>query len=123
MKAFDFIEARSAREAVAFLTTYGKRGRLFASGTDVLSMLKGGIAGPMEATPEVLISLAKAGDLAGIRYDPQVGLVIGSMARLIEIIEHPVIQDRYPLLVQAASQIASPQLRHTSTIAGNICQL
>jgi xanthine dehydrogenase YagS FAD-binding subunit len=44
------------------------------------------------------------------------------MTRLIAIIEHPVIEAQYSLLAQAASQVASPQLRHTSTIAGNLCQ-
>jgi xanthine dehydrogenase YagS FAD-binding subunit len=44
------------------------------------------------------------------------------MTRLIDLIEHPLIQEQYNLLVQAASQVASPQLHHTSTIAGNLCQ-
>jgi xanthine dehydrogenase YagS FAD-binding subunit len=122
MRAFDFIDARSAQEAVELLTTYGKRAQLFASGADVLFMLKDAIEGPMEPAPDVLINLAKATELAGIHHDPGTGLWLGAMTRLIDLIEHPVVQAQYPLLVQAASQVASPQLRHTSTIAGNLCQ-
>jgi xanthine dehydrogenase YagS FAD-binding subunit len=122
MKAFDFIDARSAQEAVELLTTYGKRVQPFASGADVLFMLKDGIEGPMEPSPDVLINLGTAKELEGVRHDSTAGLWLGGMTRLIDIIEHPVIQARYPLLVQAASQVASPQLRHTSTIAGNLCQ-
>jgi xanthine dehydrogenase YagS FAD-binding subunit len=44
------------------------------------------------------------------------------MTRLIDLIEHPLMQAQYSLLRQAASQVASPQLRHTSTLAGNLCQ-
>jgi xanthine dehydrogenase YagS FAD-binding subunit len=122
MRAFDFIDAHSPQEAVELLTTYGKRAQLFASGADVLFMRKDAIEGPMETAPEVLINLGKIKELEGIRHDPSTGLALGAMTRLIDLIEHPVIQARYTLLAQAASQVASPQLRHTSTIAGNLCQ-
>jgi xanthine dehydrogenase YagS FAD-binding subunit len=122
MRAFDFIDARSAQEAVDLLTTSGKRAQLFASGADVLFMLKDGIEGPMEPSPDVLINLGTATELAGIRHGLTAGLWLGAMTRLIDVIEHPIVQARYPLLAQAASQVASPQLRHTSTIAGNLCQ-
>src|SRR5918996_1085055 len=111
MRSFDFIDARSSQEAVELLTTHGKRAQLFASGADVLFMLKDAIEGPMEPSPEVLINLGKVKELEGIRYDPTAGLWLGAMTRLIDVIEHPLIQAQYPLLVQAASQVASPQLR------------
>jgi xanthine dehydrogenase YagS FAD-binding subunit len=104
------------------LTTHGKGAQLFASGADVLFMLKDAIEGPMETPPDVLITLGKVPELAGIRYDSTTGLALGAMTRLIDLIEHPIIQEQYSLLAQAASQVASPQLRHTSTLAGNLCQ-
>jgi xanthine dehydrogenase YagS FAD-binding subunit len=122
MKAFDFIDAHSAQEAVELLTTYGKQAQLFASGADVLFMRKDAIEGPMEVSPDVLINLGKAKELAEMRHDPSTGLWLGAMTRLIDLMEHPIVQAQYPLLVQAASQVASPQLRHTSTLAGNLCQ-
>src|SRR5919198_1888536 len=122
MRAFDFIDAHSAQEAVELLRTYGKRAQLFASGADVLFMLKDAIEGPKETPPDVLINLGKAHELAGIRHDPTTGVALGAMTRLIDLIEHPIVQAQYNLLVQAASQVASPQLRHTSTLAGNLCQ-
>ena len=122
MRAFDFIDAHSAQEAVELLRTYGKRAQLFASGADVLFMLKDAIEGPKETPPDVLINLGTSTDLEGIRHDATTGLWLGAMTRLIDLIEHPLMQARYPLLMQAASQVASPQLRHTSTLAGNLCQ-
>src|SRR5919199_4158127 len=122
MRAFDFIDAHSAQEAVDLLRTYGKRAQLFASGADVLFMLKDAIEGPKETPPDVLINLGKITELEGIRHDPTTGLWLGAMTRLIDLIEHPLIQAQYSLLMQAASQVASPQLRHTSTLAGNLCQ-
>ena len=76
----------------------------------------------METPPDVLINLGKVPELAGIHHDPTTGLRLGAMTRLIDLIEHPLIQEQYTLLAQAASQVASPQLRHTSTLAGNLCQ-
>jgi xanthine dehydrogenase YagS FAD-binding subunit len=122
MRAFDFIDARLAQEAVELMRKYGKRAQLFASGADVLFMLKDAIEGPKETPPDVLINLGKITELEGIRHDPTTGLWLGAMTRLIDLIEHPLMQAQYSLLVQAASQVASPQLRHTSTLAGNLCQ-
>jgi len=91
MKAFDFIDARSPHEAVELLTAYGKRGQLFASGADVLFMLKDAIEGPMEISPDVLINLGKVQELTEIHHDPATGLRLGAMTRLIDLIEHPLI--------------------------------
>jgi xanthine dehydrogenase YagS FAD-binding subunit len=122
MKSFELIDARSAREAADLLKTYGKRAKLFATGADLLYMMKDWIEGPAVPYPEVLVNLATVRELEGISFDPKKGLTIGAMTRLINLIEHPLIQSQYSLLVQAASKVASPQLRHTSTIAGNLCQ-
>ena len=88
MRAFDFINAHSAQEAVELLRTYGKRAQLFASGADVLFMLKDAIEGPKETPPEVLINLGKITELEGIRYDSTTGLWLGAMTRLIDLVEH-----------------------------------
>lgn len=122
MRAFEFIDARSAEEAVDLLRKYGKRAQLFATGADVLYMMKDWIEGPAVPYPEVLINLAAIKELEGIRSDPARGLTMGAMTRLVEIIEHPLIRSEYSILAEAASKVASPQLRHTSTIAGNLCQ-
>src|SRR5919109_103823 len=106
MRAFDCIDAHSAQEAVDLLTTHGKRAQLFASGADVLFMLKDAIEGPMETPPDVLINLGQVQELAEMRYDPTTGLRLGAMIRLIDLIEHPLIQEHYSLLAQAASQVA-----------------
>ncbi len=47
---------------------------------------------------------------------------IGALTTLAEIAGHPVLRAHYPLLVQAARNVASPQIRNVATIAGNLCQ-
>jgi xanthine dehydrogenase YagS FAD-binding subunit len=43
-------------------------------------------------------------------------------ATLAEIEQHPVIQEKFPVLAQAASSAATPQLRNMGTVGGNLCQ-
>ena len=35
---------------------------------------------------------------------------------------HPLVQQRYPLLAEAAASVASPQIRNMGTVGGNLCQ-
>jgi xanthine dehydrogenase YagS FAD-binding subunit len=53
---------------------------------------------------------------------PQGGLGIGALTTITEVARHEMIQRRYRALAQAASEVASPQLRNQGTLGGNICQ-
>jgi len=59
--------------------------------------------------------------LQGIVYDSQ-GLRIGSMAKLEELAGDANVRREYPGLARAASEVGSPQIRHTGTVGGNLCQ-
>jgi xanthine dehydrogenase YagS FAD-binding subunit len=119
---FELVDARSASEAVSLLSKYGSRAELFASGADVLYMLKDRIQGPAVARPTVLINLGSARGLDRIEVDSRGRIVIGAMTTLARLAEHPVVRREFGLLAEAAERIASPQLRNTSTVAGNLCQ-
>jgi xanthine dehydrogenase YagS FAD-binding subunit len=53
---------------------------------------------------------------------PGGGLLIGALARMSEVAEHPAVTRRSPLVSQALLQGASPQLRNMATIGGNLLQ-
>jgi xanthine dehydrogenase YagS FAD-binding subunit len=59
--------------------------------------------------------------LKGIRETPDY-LEIGALTTLTEIENNPVINEKYKLLADAAAKVASPQIRNTGTLGGNICQ-
>ena len=61
-------------------------------------------------------------ELKGITELRDGGLRIGALTTIAEVASHPVIIERYGALAQAASEVASPQLRNQGTIGGNICQ-
>lgn len=47
-------------------------------------------------------------------------LTLGSMVTLKQVINDGFIQKHYPLLVTAAQSIATPVIRHTATVGGNL---
>jgi xanthine dehydrogenase YagS FAD-binding subunit len=44
------------------------------------------------------------------------------MTTLSEVVNHPIIRQKYDLLAQAAELVASPQIRNQGTIGGNVSQ-
>src|SRR5207244_5994395 len=50
------------------------------------------------------------------------GLEIGAMTPLTEVTRHPLVRERFGLLMEAARVVASPQIRNQGTLGGNISQ-
>lgn len=117
MNSFNYIQAKSLKEASVYLKKQGNRAIPYAGGTDVLGMLKGKLISPSE-----VVNLKNIEGLKGIKYDPVEGLVIGAMTTIAEIAESKIIYEKYTALYQAAKETASPQLRNMGTVGGNLCQ-
>ncbi|HNT67972.1 MAG TPA: xanthine dehydrogenase family protein subunit M [Syntrophorhabdaceae bacterium] len=104
-------------EALSFLKEHKAAARLFAGGTDLIPQLK-----KRETDiPLYLVDLKGIQGLDAITYDEVAGLKIGPLATISAIATCPFVQDHYPSLFQAASSMASPQVRNRGTFAGNIC--
>ena len=116
MHPFEYVEAGSVDEAVALLLEHPDDSRVIAGGTDLLSEIKEGTA-----TPRRLVSLAPIPSLKRITRTSD-GLTIGAMATIAEILESTAIRSEYRALADAASGLATPQIRNVGTIGGNLCQ-
>jgi len=112
---FAYVCTDSIREAVKQLTSDGAR--LHAGGTDLLGCLRDNVF-----DAEKVVSISRLNALRGIRETPEGGLRIGALTTITEVAESPLVRHRYRALAQAASEVASPQLRNQGTIGGNICQ-
>jgi len=66
-----------------------------------------------------IIDLCEIVALRKIEPSPQ-QLKLGSMVTLKELIHHDYLQKHYPILVTAARSIATPVIRHTATVGGNL---
>jgi CO/xanthine dehydrogenase FAD-binding subunit len=96
--------------------------------------LKGGnvtiLAGGTDLTPQSQAGRIKfKHTLMNIRHIPQLtGITlegdeirIGALATITEIMEHPLVREKLPALIEACDHFASDQIRNAGTIGGNIC--
>jgi xanthine dehydrogenase YagS FAD-binding subunit len=115
MPSFSYVRPQSLRETFRHLSTGDAR--LHAGGTDLLGCLRDGVFGA-----EKVVSISRIEELKGVRQLGNGSLRIGALATVSEVAGHPLLAERYPALVQAAREVASPQLRNQGTIGGNLCQ-
>ena len=113
MQPFEIIHANSLSMATKLLKDPGIEA--LAGGTDLLGELKRKIR-----HPRGLLNLKTISGLDEIYYDQ--GLHLGSLVTVAELEHHPIILKGYPILSQAASLTATPQLRNMGTLCGNLCQ-
>jgi len=117
MNNFKYLNPKDLKEASSQLGANWKTSLPFAGGSDLLGLMKDSIESPKQ-----LINLKSLPQMDKIEYRSDKGLTIGALTTITEIAEHSDIKSKYPILAQAAKEVASPQLRNVGTIGGNICQ-
>ncbi|HEV2689608.1 MAG TPA: xanthine dehydrogenase family protein subunit M [Bryobacteraceae bacterium] len=119
MKTFSNANPRSAQEAVTMLTQIRRDGRsasIVGGGSDLLGMVKEHLI-----APDVLVNLKTIPGLD--RVETQGGKTkIGGLITLDALSRDPLIRKQYKVLAEAAESVATPQIRNTGTLAGNVCQ-
>jgi carbon-monoxide dehydrogenase medium subunit len=112
---FEYEVAGSVGEAVELLERYGEGARLIAGGHSLIPMMKLRLA-----APEVVIDIS--GLDSELRYIEDEGgaLRIGALTRHREVLESPVVRERYALLADAERMIADPLVRNMGTIGGDL---
>ncbi len=115
---FKFTNAKSIDEAAALLKKSDGRAAVIAGGTDLLHGFKDHI---YSEYPGLVVNLSSAGEGDYIKADSN-GVRIGALTTLHSIERSEMLKEQYSVLAQAAHTVASPQIRNTGTIGGNICQ-
>jgi xanthine dehydrogenase YagS FAD-binding subunit len=122
MKSFELYEPTSVPDATGLLTKFGPKAKVLGGGSDLVGgVMKDWVQGKGMPYPEQLIDLTTVPALHGIRAAGE-GLTIGATTTLAEIAEHADVQQRFPMLVQAVTSVASPLIRNFGTLGGNINQ-
>jgi 4-hydroxybenzoyl-CoA reductase subunit beta len=98
------------------LKKYRERAKVVAGGTDLLNLMRHRLI-----EPECLIDLKGISELRGLRYNDVEGLLIGSTVNLSKLIRSPIVQEKAPLLMDAAKAVAAPPLQNMATVGGNVC--
>jgi xanthine dehydrogenase YagS FAD-binding subunit len=116
MPAFELFQPASIEDAVALLERHGSDAWVMAGGLDTFDWLK-----DRTKRPSVVVDLSQIAALRGIK-EVNGGLEIGATTPLTEVVNHPVVQEKFGLLMEAAGLVASPQIRNQGTLGGNISQ-
>jgi xanthine dehydrogenase YagS FAD-binding subunit len=116
MPAFELLQPNSITDAQKLLEQQGEDAWVLAGGMDSFDWLKDRIK-----KPKVVVDLSGIAELKGIRATAD-GIEIGAMTTLTEVVQHPLIREKYKLLAESAELVASPQIRNQGTIGGNVSQ-
>jgi xanthine dehydrogenase YagS FAD-binding subunit len=116
MPAFQLFQPTSVADAQRLLEQHGREGLVLAGGLDSFDWLKDRIK-----KPSAVVDLSGIAELKGIRTTND-GIEIGAMTTLTEVVNNPIVQQKYGLLTQAAELVASPQIRNQGTLGGNVSQ-
>jgi xanthine dehydrogenase YagS FAD-binding subunit len=116
MNRFDYIRPTTTAEAVAACAEPGAA--YLAGGTNLLDLMKGGIARPTR-----LVDITRLPGSDRIESLPGGGGVrIGAMVRNSDLAHDTNFARRFPAIAEALLSGASPQLRNAATVGGNLLQ-
>ncbi len=113
---FEYHTPDTLMDACALLARYARKARVLAGGTDLLVYLKN-----EQVSCEHIVSLKNVSELRKISFEQRSGLSIGALATHNDLVADRIILRHYPELSEAALTLASPQVRNTGTVGGNIC--
>ena len=112
---FAFRTPRTLEEAASILHGEGPSAMPLAGGTDLLPNMK-----RRQQVPRTLLSLRNIDTLRAIQLGES-GARLGACLTLSDIASDPRFRNGATALAQAASQVATPQIRNMATLGGNLC--
>src|SRR3979490_3457375 len=115
MKTFEYVRPATVQDAVAAASEPGAA--YLAAGTNLLDLMKGGIARPSLRVDNIPLSgLGQIADLSG-------GSVrIGALVRNADLARDQSFARRFPAVAEALLSGASAQLRNAATVGRNLLQ-
>src|SRR6187549_2889687 len=116
MPVFELYQPATIDDAIRLLDQHGTDALVLAGGLDSMDWLKDRLK-----KPKVVVDLGQIKELHGIK-EANGGLEIGATTPLTEVVKHPVVRDKFSILMQAAELVASPQIRNQGTLGGNVSQ-
>src|SRR5882724_8757404 len=116
MPVFELYQPASIDDAIKLLDKNGTDALVLAGGLDSMDWLKDRLK-----RPKVVVDLGQIKELRGVK-EANGGLEIGAMTPLTEVVRHPMVKEKFSLLMEAAELVASPQIRNQGTLGGNVSQ-
>jgi carbon-monoxide dehydrogenase medium subunit len=114
LRPFELIQPATVAEALDALGRGGDGARVVAGGTALVPMIRLGLI-----RPDPVISLHRVDGLAEIRAEAR-ALHLGAMVTMSDLARSPVVRGGWPLLAEAAGRVATPAIRSSATLGGNL---
>ncbi len=112
---FAYFAPSSLDELLSFLAEHGEDSKVFSGGTDLFVAIRAGLFKPAH-----VVDLKKVPELRELSFNESEGLSIGACVTVNELLDHPTVQSRYPILHTAGDELATFQLRNRATVVGNL---
>src|SRR5437762_11786175 len=97
MPAFELFQPMTIDDTLTLLAQYKHDAWVMAGGLDTFDWLK-----DRNKRPKVVVDLSGVQEMKGVKTTPDGGVEIGAATTLTEIVRHPLIKEKYPILTQAA---------------------
>ena len=116
MRRFEYLEARTLRQAVGMLQRHGAQARIVAGSTDFLVRWRAGFW-----HPDYVVNIQHIPGMSRVVFSRRNGLRLGALVTIQTLEQHPAIRQHYPAMAAAAASFAGVQVRNLATVGGNIC--
>lgn len=113
MYSFEYVKAKSLKEAAEFLAA-NPDARPLSGGMTLIPTLKARLAQPTH-----LVDIARLEELRGIERKGD-SLVVGAATRHAEVCASELVRQSLPALACLAERIGDPQVRNLGTIGGSV---
>jgi carbon-monoxide dehydrogenase medium subunit len=113
MYAFKYHRPTSVRQAVNLLAK-NSEAKLLAGGHSILPVMKLRLAKPSD-----IVDIGRIEGLNTIELKGR-SIVIGALARHVEVANSQVVKEALPVLAEVAGMIGDPAVRHRGTLGGSL---
>jgi carbon-monoxide dehydrogenase medium subunit len=111
---FEYYAPGTLDEAVRLLDQHSGDAKVLAGGQSLIAMMKLRLA-----QPRILVDINRIPNLDFAREDGD-WLRIGALTRTNTLATSDLIRTRYPMLAEAANDLADPIVRNMGTVGGNV---
>ncbi|HZK71524.1 MAG TPA: xanthine dehydrogenase family protein subunit M [Clostridia bacterium] len=115
MRFEKYFEPTTIAECCQILKEYGSDAKILAGGTDIVPRLKN-----KALSPKAIIGIWNIPQINKIVVSSD-GLELGASARLRDISLEKSLENDYKVIMEAAGNVSSMQIRNIATIGGNAC--
>jgi len=116
MQSFDYSTPKSVDEVASLLAGQNGNAKILAGGTDLIVQLREG-----RRKAGLVIDIKHIPELTQVTYDGGTGLSIGGAASCHDICSNPIVQQKYPGLIDAIHLIGGVQIQNRASVGGNLC--